>query len=64
VLFAAMLGGLSAFGAWGILAGPLFVRLAVEGLRIWRLERELGADAAPRLIETGPEASDTHVLHG
>jgi predicted PurR-regulated permease PerM len=64
VLFAAMLGGLGTFGAWGILAGPLFVRLAVEGLRIWRLERELGADAAPRLIETGSVASETHVLHG
>jgi predicted PurR-regulated permease PerM len=37
--FIAMLGGITAFGAWGLLAGPLFVRLAVEALRIWREEQ-------------------------
>lgn len=36
VLFCAMLGGLVAFGAAGLLLGPLFVRLAMEGLRQWR----------------------------
>jgi predicted PurR-regulated permease PerM len=36
VLFCAMLGGLVAFGASGLLLGPLFVRLAMEGLRQWR----------------------------
>lgn len=40
VLFIAMLGGIGAFGAWGLLAGPLFVRLALEALRIWRDEHE------------------------
>jgi predicted PurR-regulated permease PerM len=40
VLFVAMLGGIAAFGAWGVLLGPLTVRLAVEGLAIWREERE------------------------
>lgn len=32
VLFLAMLGGLVLFGGWGLLLGPLFVRLASEGL--------------------------------
>lgn len=36
VLFCSMLGGLVAFGAAGLLLGPLFVRLAIEGLRQWR----------------------------
>jgi predicted PurR-regulated permease PerM len=36
VLFLAMLGGIAAFGAWGVLLGPLFVRLATEALGIWR----------------------------
>lgn len=36
VLFCAMLGGLVAFGAAGLLLGPLFVRLTMEGLRQWR----------------------------
>lgn len=40
LVFAAMLGGIAAFGAWGLLAGPLLVRLSVEALRIHREERE------------------------
>lgn len=36
VLFVSMLGGLAAFGAWGVLLGPLFVRMAAEALDIWR----------------------------
>lgn len=36
VLFLAMLGGIATFGAWGVLLGPLFVRLATEALGIWR----------------------------
>jgi len=39
VLLIAMLGGMAAFGAWGLLLGPLFVRLAIEALRIWRESR-------------------------
>lgn len=42
VLFAAMLGGIAMFGAWGLLLGPLFVRLGVEALRIGRERNELG----------------------
>lgn len=42
VLFCAMLGGIGIFGAWGLLAGPLFTRMAVEALRLGRERRELG----------------------
>jgi predicted PurR-regulated permease PerM len=42
VLFVAMLGGIVVFGTWGLLAGPLFVRLAIEALRIGRERKELG----------------------
>lgn len=31
----AMFGGLTAFGSWGLLLGPLCVRLAVEAMEIW-----------------------------
>jgi predicted PurR-regulated permease PerM len=36
LLFIAMLGGITVFGAGGLLLGPLFVRLAVEGLAMLR----------------------------
>lgn len=36
VVFIAMLGGLAAFGAWGLILGPLFVRLMVEALELVR----------------------------
>jgi predicted PurR-regulated permease PerM len=49
VLLVAMLGGIVAFGPWGLFAGPLFVRLAREALRIGREQRELGR--ARELIE-------------
>jgi predicted PurR-regulated permease PerM len=39
VLFVAMLGGIVLVGAWGLLLGPLVVRLASEGLTILRDER-------------------------
>lgn len=38
-VFVAMLGGVAAFGAGGLLLGPLFIRLAIEALRIARAER-------------------------
>jgi predicted PurR-regulated permease PerM len=34
VVLVAMLGGVAAFGGFGLLLGPLFVRLAVEGFRL------------------------------
>lgn len=40
LLFVAMLGGITAFGTWGLLLGPLFVRLAAEGLSILRDARK------------------------
>jgi predicted PurR-regulated permease PerM len=39
LLFIAMLGGITIFGAWGILLGPLCVRLATESLEIFRETR-------------------------
>lgn len=45
VIFIAMLGGIAAFGAWGLLVGPLFVRLAVEVLSLWREEQATEIEA-------------------
>jgi predicted PurR-regulated permease PerM len=45
VTFVAMLGGMVAFGGFGLVLGPLFVRLAVEALDIWR-EQKRTADVA------------------
>jgi predicted PurR-regulated permease PerM len=42
VLLVAILGGIAALGPWGLLAGPLLVRLALEALRMGRERRELG----------------------
>ncbi len=42
VLLVAMLGGIGIFGTWGLLVGPLFVRLAIEALRLARERREVG----------------------
>ena len=41
VVLVAMLGGLVVIGAWGLLLGPLLVRLAIEAMRIARDERAL-----------------------
>jgi predicted PurR-regulated permease PerM len=43
VLFMAMLGGIVVLGTWGLLFGPLFVRLATEGLTMLKEERETRA---------------------
>ena len=40
-LLVAMLGGITIFGTWGLVLGPLLVRLAVEGLNIVRDEKLL-----------------------
>jgi predicted PurR-regulated permease PerM len=47
VILLAMFGGLALIGAWGLVLGPLVVRLAVEGLRIAREERLTGAHMTP-----------------
>ena len=65
VLFVAMLGGLAVFGVWGILAGPLFVRVAVEALKIWRVEREIGLrEASTHVEETDVAPEGRIILHG
>ena len=46
VLLVAMLGGITVFGTWGLVLGPLLVRLAVEGLNIVRDEQSVGQSAA------------------
>ncbi len=42
VVFMAMVGGLAAFGAWGLILGPLFVRMMVEALELVREYRAPG----------------------
>jgi predicted PurR-regulated permease PerM len=39
VVLVSMLGGIGVFGPWGVLLGPLLVRLAVEALAIWQDEQ-------------------------
>jgi predicted PurR-regulated permease PerM len=46
VLLVAMFGGLATVGAWGLLLGPLLVRLAVEAVSIERDERVVRATAS------------------
>jgi predicted PurR-regulated permease PerM len=58
VLFVAMLGGIAVFGAWGLLLGPLCVRLAVEALRIGRECRELGDDPERLLLADRTDLPD------
>jgi predicted PurR-regulated permease PerM len=43
VVLVTMFGGLAVFGAWGLVLGPLIVRLFIEALRIAREERLTGA---------------------
>jgi predicted PurR-regulated permease PerM len=59
LLFVAMLGGIAVFGTWGLLLGPLFVRLSVEALRLGREARELG-DPAPLVRPNGTELPYAH----
>jgi predicted PurR-regulated permease PerM len=40
VLFVAMLGGIAMFGGFGLLLGPLFVRLGSEGLTLMKEARQ------------------------
>jgi predicted PurR-regulated permease PerM len=42
-LFVSMLGGIAAFGTWGLLLGPFFVRMASEGLTLFRNQRLVDA---------------------
>jgi predicted PurR-regulated permease PerM len=47
VVLVAIFGGLATFGAWGIVLGPLVVRLAVEALEIARERGAFGRRRAP-----------------
>ena len=44
IVLVAMLGGIVVFGGWGLLLGPLFVRLASETLEICREQRVFSAE--------------------
>jgi predicted PurR-regulated permease PerM len=46
VTLVAILGGIVVFGGFGLILGPLFVRLAMESLDIWR-ERRVAAHGSP-----------------
>lgn len=52
VLLMAIFGGLAAFGPWGLLLGPLFVRLAKEALTMARQDRA----RAHEPLEPAPKA--------
>ncbi len=39
MLLTSIFGGLAIFGAWGLLLGPLFARLAKEALIMARVDR-------------------------
>jgi predicted PurR-regulated permease PerM len=45
VVFVSVFGGLATLGAWGVVMGPLVVRLAVEALSLWRAPKS--PDPAP-----------------
>ena len=48
VLLLAMLGGFAVFGGWGLILGPLVVRLAKEALVVLRERHDDGAEPMPR----------------
>lgn len=53
VLLVAMFGGLATVGAWGLVLGPLVVRLAVEAVSIERDERVEGSST----VDSPPEST-------
>lgn len=54
VTFVAMLGGVIAFGGLGIVLGPLFARLAMEALELWREARNEAPEQAPPVAPARP----------
>jgi predicted PurR-regulated permease PerM len=54
VLVVAMFGGLATVGAWGLVLGPLLVRLAMEAVSIERDER------VARVSEAAPPRASEH----
>jgi predicted PurR-regulated permease PerM len=57
LLLLAMLGGMVVFGTWGLVLGPLIVRLAMEGFRILREEAWIGPDQEMTVVEGKTGAS-------
>ena len=55
VLVVAMFGGLATVGAWGLVLGPLLLRLAMEAVSIERDERVAGASKAGPPPASGPD---------
>jgi predicted PurR-regulated permease PerM len=53
VVFIAMLGGLSVFGAAGLFLGPALVTFALELRDVWRLRRRIGMDSAVAGVALG-----------
>jgi len=53
VLMVSMFGGLATVGAWGLLLGPLLVRLAVEAVSIERATHPLPLPRPPETTGTG-----------
>lgn len=56
VLLVAMFGGLATVGGWGLLLGPLLVRLAVEAVSIEHDDRLARCQVAPLLLSAGSAA--------
>ena len=57
VVLLSILGGIGTFGGWGILLGPLLVRLAVEGLDIARDAKLFGEPGATNVPIPATDAS-------
>lgn len=54
VTFVSMLGGVVAFGGFGIVLGPLFTRLAMEALELWREAPDEAAEQPRSLASARP----------
>src|SRR5205085_4284904 len=52
IVLVAMFGGIEVMGGWGLIMGPLFVRLAKEALVISREARDPATSSPP--VETSP----------
>lgn len=52
LVFLSMVGGVAMFGAWGLVLGPLFTRLAKEALGALKDQREAAAREPKRLADS------------
>lgn len=58
LLLLATLGGIAVFGAWGLVLGPLVVRLAIEGMRMLKEERWIGPERGVSLVSESAGSAD------